>query len=158
MVNWNCYTHWHNNNLMKVTLPFNVALTLVPVFVSPVSHQMAQVVISHYSSLCLHFSGGTSIFCWDKYTWINTCAIAQSAFWESCVLCVLNNETVVTHGSFSRSLSLASPRYSDSSWNRILMKIRLDEVVSSSFNRIILSTCVMGRPQHGGNSVQGEHT
>lgn len=35
--------------------------------------------------------------------------------------------------SFTLSFSLVSPMYSASSWNRILMKIRLELVVSSSF-------------------------
>lgn len=40
------------------------------------------------------------------------------------------------YGSLKRSLSLASPRNSAISCIRILMKIRLDEVVSCSFKRM----------------------
>lgn len=39
-----------------------------------------------------------------------------------------------THSSLSLLLSLASPMNSHSSWKRTLMKIRLDDVVSSSFS------------------------
>jgi hypothetical protein len=38
-----------------------------------------------------------------------------------------------TYGSFTLSLSFVSPMYSDSSWNSILTKIRLELLVSSSF-------------------------
>lgn len=41
-----------------------------------------------------------------------------------------------TYRSFTLSFSLVSPMYSDNSWNRILMKIRLELVVSSSFRWI----------------------
>jgi len=43
------------------------------------------------------------------------------------------NIYMFTYVSFTLSFSLVSPMYSASSWNRILMKIRLELVVSSSF-------------------------
>lgn len=39
-------------------------------------------------------------------------------------------------GSFILSFSFGRPMYSHNSWNRILMKIRLDDVVSSSVSLI----------------------
>lgn len=44
-------------------------------------------------------------------------------------------------GSINLSRSFGNPRCSAMSWNRILMKIRLLEVVSSSFKWIIDRTC-----------------
>ena len=52
-----------------------------------------------------------------------------------------------THGSLTRSFSFVSPMYSDSSWNKILMKILLELVVSSSFR------CICDRTSHEMASV-----
>lgn len=46
-----------------------------------------------------------------------------------------------TYTSLTLSFNLASPKYSQSSWNSILINILLDEEVSSSFNLIIDKTC-----------------
>ena len=48
----------------------------------------------------------------------------------------------ITYGSFNRSLSFGSPMYSESSWKRILMKILLADVVSSSFNLMQIITWI----------------
>lgn len=45
-----------------------------------------------------------------------------------------------SYWSLSRAFSLPSPMYSDSSWNRILMNILLELLVSSSFSFMISST------------------
>ena len=49
-----------------------------------------------------------------------------------------------TYSSFRRSLSLARPMFSAISWNMILMKMRLLEVVSSSV-RLMYPSSVHGK-------------
>lgn len=50
------------------------------------------------------------------------------------VVCIPLQSSLSTYTSLTRWFSFESPMYSDNSWNKILIKIRLELVVSSSLS------------------------
>ena len=82
-------------------------------------------------------------------------AETQSALWVWAVYCqaIKSKASASIYWSFSRVLSFVKPMNSHSSWNKILMKILLDEVVSSSLRwmHCITYTSIQQQPLFYGN-------